>query len=203
MVETPSTNISENLSYQRKTRDGSFCFSTVTTTCMVHGNQILTVGERMQCGKSRNLEISEKAFKLISNTRRQGSLSNYNSSWSKWADWCGEGKTDPFRYAISKVLDYLGYLFHLGYENRTVCCHRSEISAYYEYVDNKKVGQHPHVCALLKGVFNERPPQPRYVFIWDIQTVLDFVKYQWSGCDSSDKVLIYKLVILMALSSAS
>ena len=101
------------------------------------------------------------------------------------------------------MLDYLGYLFHLGYENRTVGCHKSEISAYYEYVDNKKVGQHQHVCALLKGVFNERPPQPRYVFIWDIQTVLDFVKYQWSGCDSSDKVLIYKLVILMALSSAS
>ena len=55
----------------------------------------------------------------------------------------------------------------------------------------------------LKGVFNQRPPQPRYVFIWDIQTVLDFVKCQRSGCDLPDKVLTYKVVILMALSSAS
>ena len=104
---------------------------------------------------------------------------------------------------ISKVLDYLSYLFNLGYEYRTIGCHRSTISAYHEYVDNKPVRQHSHVCALLKGVFNERPPQPRYVFIWDIQTVLDFVKCHWSRCDSSDKALTYKLVILMFFSSAS
>ena len=58
------------------------------------------------------------------------------------------------------------------------------------------------IRALLKGVFNQRPPQPRYVFILDIQTVLDFVKCQWSGCDLSDKVFSYKVVILMVLSSA-
>ena len=73
--------------------------------------------------------ISERASKLISSTRRQGSLSNYNSSWSKWASWCGERKIDPFRWAIGKVLDYLSYLFDLGYEYRTVGCHRSAISA--------------------------------------------------------------------------
>ena len=77
------------------------------------------------------------------------------------------------------------------------------ISTYHGYVDNKPVGQHSHVCALLKGVFNKRPPQPICVFIWDIQTVLDFVKCQWSGCDLSDKVLTHKLVVLMALSSTS
>ena len=143
--------------------------------------------------------ISERASKVISSTRRRGLLSNYNSSWSKWASWCGERKLDPFRCAIGKVLDYLSYLFHLGCEYRTVGCYRSAISAYHEYGYNKPVSQHPHVCALLKGVFNERPPQPRYVFIWDIQTVLYFVKCHWSGCDSSDKVLTYKLIILMAL----
>ena len=101
------------------------------------------------------------------------------------------------------MFHYLSYLFDLGYEYRKVSCHRFAISAYHEYVDNKPVGQHPHVCALLKRLFNERPPQPRYIFIWDIQTALDFVKCQWSGCDLSDKVLTYILVILMALSFAS
>ena len=109
--------------------------------------------------------ISERASKLISSTRRQGSLSNYNSLWSKWATWCGERKINPFRCAIGEVLDHLSYLFDLGYEYRTVGCHSYAISAYHEYVDNKPVGQYPHVCALLKGVFNEHPPQPRYVFI--------------------------------------
>ena len=77
------------------------------------------------------------------------------------------------------MLDYLSYLFDLGYEYRAVGFHRSAISANREYVDKKPVSQHPHVCALLKGAFYERPPQPRYVFIWDIQTVLYFVKCQW------------------------
>ena len=77
-----------------------------------------------------------------------GSLLNYNSSWSKWAGWCDERKIDPFRCPISKVLDYLSYLFNLGYEYRTIGCHRSTVSAYHEYVDNKPVHQHSHVCAL-------------------------------------------------------
>ena len=101
------------------------------------------------------------------------------------------------------MLDDLSYLFDLGYEYRTVGCHRSSISTYHEYVDNKPVDQYPHVCALSKGVFNEHPRQPRNVFIWDIQTVLDFRLCQWSGCDLSDKVLTYTLVIVMALSPSS
>ena len=76
-------------------------------------------------------------------------------------------------------MDNLSYLFDLGYEYRTAGFHMHATSAYHEYVDNKPVGQHPHVCALLKGVFNERPPQPRYILILDVQTVLDFVKSQW------------------------
>ena len=69
------------------------------------------------------------------------------------------------------MLDYLSYLFDSCFDYRAIGCRRSAISVYHEYVDNKPVGQHPHVFALLKKVFNQRPSQPRYVFIWDIQTV--------------------------------
>ena len=98
--------------------------------------------------------ISERVSKLISSTKRQGYLSNSSSSWSKWASCCGERKIDPFLCAIGKVLDYLSYWFDSGFEYRIIGCHRSAISAYHEHVDNKPVGQHPHVCALLKGMFN-------------------------------------------------
>ena len=33
-------------------------------------------------------EISVKAANLISNSRRQSSLSGYESSWKKWSGWC-------------------------------------------------------------------------------------------------------------------
>ena len=110
---------------------------------------------------------------------------------------------DPFQWAIIKVLNCLRYLSHSGFECRTNNCHRCAISVYQEYVDNKPLGQHPHVCPLLKKVFNYRPPQSRYVFIWYIQAVLDFIKWQWIGYENlSDNVFFYNVVILMALSSA-
>ena len=198
MVPKPSENVNRETTYS--VTPPTFSIKAPGPDTSINNKQSITIS-CLDGFRQRLLAagISERIFRLISSTRRQGSLSNYNSSWSKWTSWCGERKIDPFRCAIGKVLGYLGYLFRSDYEHRTIGFHRSAISAYHEYVYTKPVGQHPHVCALLKGVFNHRPPQPRYVFIWDIQTVLDFVKRQWSGCDLSDNVLTYRVVILMVL----
>ena len=34
------------------------------------------------------------------------------------------------------------------------------LSAHHVQIDGKSVGKHPKVCALLAGIFNQRPPQP-------------------------------------------
>ena len=58
--------------------------------------------------------------------------------------------------------------------------------------------------ALLAGIFNSRLPQPKYCFLWSIQTVVDFIRKKWErNQELSDKFLIYKLTMLMALTSAS
>ena len=54
--------------------------------------------------------------------------------------------------------------------------HRPAISAYHEKVDDMPVGQHPLVTSLMAGRFNSRPPQPSYIFVWDVQVVLSFIK---------------------------
>ena len=147
--------------------------------------------------------ISERVFKLISSKRGQDSLLSCNSFWSKWANWCSERKINSFRCAIGKVL-YLSYLFDSGFEYRKIGCHRSAIFAYHECINKKIAGQHPHVFTLLKVTFDQRPPQPRCVFIWDIQTVLGFIKSQFSGWENlADKVVTHKVDILMTLLSAS
>lgn len=102
------------------------------------------------------------------------------------------------------MLDFLAELFDSGYKYRTINCYRSAISAYHQHIDGKPIGQHPRVCALLKGVFTENPPQPRYAFTWDVQSVLNFVKQNWGKHETlTDKELTFKLVILLALTSAS
>ena len=46
---------------------------------------------------------------------------------------------------------------------------KTAISAYHVQIDGTSVGKHPKVGALLAGIFNQRPAQPRYAFIWDVE----------------------------------
>ena len=57
---------------------------------------------------------------------------------------------------------------------------------------------------MLEGIFNSRPPQPKYCFIWNVQTVIEFIRKEWGRVQElSDMFLTYELTILMALTSAS
>ena len=83
-------------------------------------------------------------------------------------------------------------MFDSGYEYRTLCTHRSAISALHNNIEGRPVGEHPQVSSLITGVFNNRPPQPKYNFIWDVQLVLDYVKKELpNNSDLSDKLLTF------------
>lgn len=55
----------------------------------------------------------------------------------------------------------------------------------------------------MKGFFNKRPPLPRYNFTWPVTKVLDYLKTLFPLCNLSLKMLTFKLVALLALSTAS
>ena len=111
---------------------------------------------------------------------------------------------DPVSAPLSGILNYLSTLFEKGLQYRTINSHRSAISAYHDHVDGKPVGKHLRVCPLLTGVFNQRPPQPRYTFVWDVEIVLVYLKTNMSdNSQKSDQDLTHELTDLMALSSAS
>ena len=160
MVPNPSENVNRETTSFTTPPTSSIKPPGLDTS--INNKQNIKIGRfgQFQAKGACNSIFRERGSKIVSSTRRQGSLSNYNLSWSKWDSWCDERKIDSFRCAIGKVLDYLSYLFDSGFEYRTIGCHRSAISAYHEYVDKKSVRQYPHVCLLLKGVFNQRPPQP-------------------------------------------
>ena len=91
-------------------------------------------------GFRRNLfekAVSIKVANLISNSRKQSSLSGYESSWKKWSGWCDQRAVDPFRWTLVSILDYLTSLFEEGLEYIGV--RRSAISAYHEKVDDMSV----------------------------------------------------------------
>ena len=135
--------------------------------------------------------ISENTSHIITNSRRKGTLTNYESAWRKWASWWLERKIDDFAFQLwqriwnNKFAKVSNFCFH-------------------EYIDRLPVGKHSRICSLVSGVFNLRPPKPRYMFVWDVKQVLDFLKEMFGDNDQlSNKELTLKVTILLALTKSS
>ena len=49
------------------------------------------------------------------------------------------------------------------------------LSAFNEPGNGDSVGKHPLVSDLIAGILNKHFPQPRYTFIWDVDTVVKYL----------------------------
>lgn len=114
-----------------------------------------------------------------------------------------ERNSDPFSGPISEVANFLASLFHEGYQYSSINAYRSAISSVHDRVDGVCVGQHPTVTRLVKGIFNVRPPVPRYSATWDVQQVLNFIEAGGEPGTMSLKALTHRTVFLMAITRPS
>ena len=60
-------------------------------------------------------------------------------------------------------------------------------------------GSHPHVCRIVKGVFEQRPALPHYADTWDVNTVLNTLKLYSPLEKLSLKELTLKTAMLLSL----
>ena len=65
------------------------------------------------------------------------------------------------------------------------------------------MGQHPLVTRLLKGVYHDRPPLPRYTSTWNVEVVLSYLKALGHNSSVSLKHLTWKTTMLLALTRPS
>ena len=68
-------------------------------------------------------------------------------------------------------------------------------------VDGSQIGSHPLVSRFMKGVFELRPPQPKYLETWDVSIVLKYLLSLSPKESLSLKQLSFKVITLMALTS--
>ena len=93
-------------------------------------------------------------------------------------------------------------MFEKTFEYSTINTYRSALSAYHDKVDNQTVGKHPKICNLMTGVFNRNPLKPRFLFIWDIEQVLTFIRGISNDKELPDRNINLKLAVLLFITSA-
>lgn len=94
---------------------------------------------------------------------------------------------------------FLYQLFEKNYTYSSINTARSSLSAFVQLDTKDKIGTHPKVVRLLKGMFNSRPPTPRYSETWDVAIVLRVLR-SWSPRHKLTlKQLTLKLCMLLAL----
>ena len=143
--------------------------------------------------------LSEEASRLFLASWRAKSNQSYDSHFRKWISWCSERGSNPISGPIAEVANFLADLYEQGYQSRSLNTFRSAISSVHDRVDGVEVGKHPMVTRLLKGAFHDRPPPPRYIATWSVQSVLDYLEGLGTNTSLSLKQLSHKLCMLLAL----
>ena len=100
-----------------------------------------------------------------------------------------------------EVVEFLTDLFNKGNGYSAINSARSALSAFLVDEHGTSIGQFPSVKRFLKGVFELRPPLPRYSHIWDANIVLNYLK-NFPFEDIPLSYLTYKVAMLVALSTA-
>ena len=168
-------------------------------------NRANTPASRMEHlrGTLSSQGLSDEATQLVLGSWRAKTNKSYDSLFGRWNRWCNERGSDPFSGPVSEVANFLAGLYKDGYQYNSVNAYRSAISSVHEKVDGLPVGQHPLVTRLVKGVFNARPPIPRYSSTWDVQTVLNYLEKMENPDKLSLKLLTLKTVFIMAITRPS
>ena len=173
------------------------------TQCQPSGHEPTTSRVGYLREKFRGQKILEYASRLLLSHWIPESSKTYDSLFTKWVSWCSERSSVPILRYIGDVVNFVAYLFHQGYQYRSLNSYRSAISFVHEKVDGYDVGQHPLVTRDIKEAFHERPPQPRHSETWDVSTVISYIETMGGNDKLSFQDLSYKVVMLLVLTRPS
>ena len=150
----------------------------------------------------RHQGLSENATTLWLSSWRQATNSSYDSAWRIWVRWCQQRSFSPMAGHPPVVANFLADQYSEGKQYRTINSYRSALSSTLPVAQSGPIGQTTLVKRLMTGIYNARPPQPRYSQSWKVSTVLSSLKSWGSTPDLSKMQLSQKLAMLLALTKA-
>ncbi|XP_071951900.1 uncharacterized protein [Antedon mediterranea] len=124
-------------------------------------------------GSFKSRGVPDAAVNILLASWLTATKSQYGSYINRWCDFCSEQQT------------------------------RSALSSFVTLEGNIPISNHPLVSRFMKGVFNLKPPQPRYNDIWNAGDLLKYLRTLQPTCELRLRDLTYKLVALITLITAS
>ena len=146
--------------------------------------------------------ISHAAAKLIMASWRDGTKEQYSTYITKGQKFCNLRQISHIQPSVVSVLDFLTLLYQQGLTiYGAINTAWSALSSYITLENGTCVGKHPLVSRLMKGIFQEKLPRPKYTEIWDVSIVLSYLQ-SFSPMDKlSLNELTLKLLVLILLVS--
>jgi hypothetical protein len=154
----------------------------------------------------RNYEsegISRNATNIILASWRRSTQKQYATYISKWILLCDKRKINSVCPTLNQVLEFLNSLFESGLSYSAINSARSALSAYGINFNHVPVGSNAIIIRFMKGVYNLRPSEPKYCKTWDVSNVLGYLRKLSPIKFISLKDLTLKLVMLIAIITAS
>ena len=156
----------------------------------------------MACYISGNPMKQEEFWsQLATSSWRPGTQKQYQVYIQKWSHFCTQRKINHNQPTVEQALDFFTHLYEQGLTYSTINTARNALSSYITLEDSSSLGQHPLVSRLLRGIFQSKPPSPRYSETWDVSVVLHYLQGLSPVGTLKLKELTLKLVTLILLVS--
>jgi len=128
----------------------------------------------------------------------EATIAQYTKPLRLWWIFCKQKNIDCFSPPVTLFLEFLASLLPQAGSYSTLNTYRSAISL----LSLEELGSHTLVKSFFKGVAVLKPQRPRYEFIWDPSPVLAHLASWFPHESLTLKTISYKLVTLLALTTA-
>ncbi|XP_071483612.1 uncharacterized protein [Diadema antillarum] len=150
-----------------------------------------------------NSGMSSRTVDILAASWRASTQRQYCTYIRKWRKFCTLKKESHLHAKINFVLEFFTHMFYeenLSYS--AINSARSALATFLVLEDEQfTVSTHPLLSRFMRGVFQLRPPRPRYSEIWDVNIVFRYLRSLAPANSLSLKQLTMKLCMLLALIS--
>lgn len=127
----------------------------------------------------------------------------YHSYFKKWNDFCEIRKASCSESNIKTLIEFFTFLFEKGYAYSSINTAKSALLTTVTVDNSYSWNDNPDVLRFFKGIYNLKPPLPKYTYTWDVNILLNFLECLMPLSELTLKDLTIKAVALTALASGN